>query len=102
MFYMTGKWPEQFVDHINGDRDDNRWSNIREATRWINNVNKRPWRNKRYSPLKGVTWAHGKYIAQIKADFRNFYLGRFDTAEEAHEAYCAAARKYFGEYAHPK
>lgn len=99
VFWITGEWPARFVDHINGDKDDNRWCNIRDATVSQNGFNSRAVKNKKYSPLKGVTFHRGRYMAQIKVNYRPIYLGRFDTPEEAHAAYMTAARKYFGEYA---
>lgn len=45
--YMTGSWPENDIDHINGRKDDNRWKNLREATRSENNLNKSVRRDNR-------------------------------------------------------
>jgi len=100
VLWMTSKWAPRDVDHINGVRDDNRWTNLRLADRSQNCANS-PARGGAYSKLKGVSfnWAAGKYQAQIKVDYRQRYLGLFDTAEAAHAAYCAAAKKYFGEFA---
>lgn len=93
--WMTGDWPRNQIDHINRVRHDNRWANLREATHAENNRNSRARRN----GLKGATERHGKFIAQIKVNGRNKYLGIFDTEEAAHSAYCAAAKEQFGEYA---
>jgi hypothetical protein len=96
--YITGEWPRE-VDHINGSRDDNRWCNLREATRSENNANSRRGRNNT-SGYKGV-WraASGRWTACITVNYRQIHLGRFDAPEEAHAAYCAAADKHFGEFA---
>jgi hypothetical protein len=100
VLWMTGKWPTDDVDHINRIRDDDRWINLRRGSRSENSANARA-RGGKYSKLKGVSFNHpaGKYQAQIKVNYRQRYLGLFDTAEAAHAAYCAAARKYFGEFA---
>lgn len=95
-FFMTGEWPGNLIDHKNLVKSDNRWCNLREATRAQNSQNSRPQPGK----LRGVTalkW--GRYQAQIKTNSKYLYLGSFDTPEQAHAAYCAAAEKYFGEFA---
>jgi len=98
LFWMTGRMA--VADHINCDPSDDRWSNLRKATPAQNGANKRPHKRKLYSPLKGVTvnW-HGRFQAQIGVNGCNIYLGLFDTAEAAHAAYVAAAKKYFGAFA---
>ncbi len=88
------------VDHANGDRLDNRRSNLRLATPSQNSANaKRPHDNR--SGFKGVTLLrkYGTWQAQIGANGGHFYLGRFASPEEAARAYDAAARYFFGEYA---
>jgi hypothetical protein len=89
--YMTGRWPNHYIDHINGDRSDNRWDNLREATAAENLHNmKTPASNT--SGLRGATWDKrlGKWHAQIRANNIRRHLGYFDTKEEAHAAYVAA------------
>lgn len=90
----------RLADHRNGDTLDNRDGNLRIATAAQN------CRNCRISKLnpsgfKGVTWDayHHRWQAQITVDYRNIFLGRFATPEEAHAAYAMAANKYHGEFA---
>ena len=103
--YMTGEWPPDQIDHVNGDRADNRWSNLREATSAQNGQNSRP-RNGKFN-LKGVAksldhWRAKPFSARIKAHGKVHYLGRFATPEEAHAAYVAGAYKYHGQFARTK
>lgn len=98
--YMTGNPAPEYVDHINRNRSDNRWENLRAATACESA------RNVRMSPrntvgLKGVTKKknRNKYVAQIKYKRKRIYLGTFNTPEEAHAAYCVAAKKYHGDFA---
>lgn len=88
---MTGRWPETLVDHIDGDRTNNRWSNLREVTCAVNSQNRFAARNKTRSAPLGVTWhkGAGKWQAQIRHNEKHYYLGLFDTPEAAHMAYLA-------------
>jgi hypothetical protein len=95
--WVTGEWPAANLDHANGLTDDNRIANLRLATRSQNNANSKIRPNNSVG-LKGVTRSRGRYAAQIRANGRHFNLGRFDTPEEAHAVYCAAALKHFGEF----
>lgn len=102
VLWMTGAWPAFTVDHRNGDPSDDRWSNLRIATLSQNHQNRRV-SNKRKLP-KGVSWEKQtcRYKASICVNYRRITLGRFDIPEEAHAAYMAAAKKYFGEFARAK
>lgn len=98
--WMTGEWPEMQIDHKDGIRSNNRWLNLRLATTEQNLHNSRPYPNS-LSPLKGVTHdkAKGKWMARIRCNYKRLYLGRFDTAEEAHDAYASKATELYGEFA---
>lgn len=98
MYY--GKWPDDEIDHINGIRHDNRIINLREASRFTNGSNV-PMHRDCSSGLKGAYW-HGqrnRWTSRIRANGETRYLGLFDTAQEAHEAYCKAAKELHGEFA---
>lgn len=88
------------ADHRDGNGLDNRRSNLRVATHSQNMWNTKTPRHNT-SGLKGVSWdrVNEKWIAQIRVDKKPIWLGRHDSAEDAHRAYCAAALKYFGEFA---
>lgn len=97
-FYMKGHWPVADVDHENLDSCDNRWSNLRPATRSLNCANKRVRRDSA-SGLKGVHRRRDRYLASISDAGKRLHLGCFDTAEAAHAAYVTKARELFGEFA---
>lgn len=95
-FYMMGRWPADDIDHINGSKTDNRFANLREATRRMNAENQRRARKDSSVGLLGVGW-HKRdkhFRAQIQVRGKHVFLGYFPTAEEAHQAYLAAKRKY--------
>lgn len=97
---MTGEWPDKFIDHINGNRVDNRFCNLRLADKWQNARNaKTPKTNT--SGFKGVCWDKDakKWLAQINIDGRSRKIGKFSTAEAAHAAYVKAATDLYGEFA---
>lgn len=95
-----GSCPDGEVDHINMVRDDNRIVNLRLATPSNNRMNRGSQKNNT-SGYKGVFWQklRGKWMAQIQIDGRAIFLGRYDSKEDAHAAYCEAANKYHGEFA---
>jgi hypothetical protein len=99
-FYMTGRWCRPGIDHRDRDAANNRWSNLRRATASQNNANRRRPRHNA-SGYKGVYLSRrsGKWYAHIGRNGRIIHLGTFATAQAAHAAYCAAARKLFGEFA---
>lgn len=90
-----GSWPVSELDHINGDKTDNRLVNLREATRSLNNQNTRVARRNNGTGMLGVHWDKKlkKFRAKISIDGKAIYLGRFQTAEEAYQAYLVAKRQ---------
>ncbi|MFH5773547.1 HNH endonuclease [Paracoccus sp. NGMCC 1.201697] len=94
-----GNWPEGEIDHINGDKLDNRISNLRVATRAQNEWNKPP-KNK----VKGVKFVRstGMWIAAITNNKKKRHLGSFETEHEAKIAYENAAISTRGEFSHYK
>jgi hypothetical protein len=86
---VYGEWPEGQIDHINGVRSDNRFTNLRSVSSFENKRNiKRPVHNT--SGTIGVAWEKGtkRWRARIVVDGVRINLGNFDTVEDA-----AAARK---------
>lgn len=95
----TGQWSKSIIDHEDCDGVNNRWKNLREATRSQNCANARKKCDNR-TGFKGTTkLPSGRFAAQIMKEGRNKYLGSYDTVEEAHAAYMKAAVRLFGEFA---
>ena len=95
--YMKGQTLPR-IDHRDNDRSNNRWRNLRPATRSQNAFNQqRSIRNA--SGFKGVSLFRGRYRAMIKVAGKSKHIGVFDTAEQAHAAYMVEATKHAGEYA---
>jgi hypothetical protein len=93
-FYTTGAWPKDQIDHIDGNKSNNRFANLREATPSQNTQNQRRAMRTNKLGILGVILARGKFRAQIWFDGKNKFLGYFATAEAAHAAYLAAKRKF--------
>lgn len=85
------------VDHINGNKLDNRKENLRLCTNASNNRNKKALKGK----YKGVYWSKSNkcWIAQITKNYKNMYLGSFKTAKEAAVQHNKFARRLHGKYA---
>lgn len=94
--YMTGRWPANDVDHVNGDRSDNRWENLREATRSENLRNQKVRTNSK-SGYKGITWDAERRKWLVQVDHK--YVGRFACLEDAVEASKDYRRSYHGDFA---
>lgn len=93
VLYMTGLFPEEDTDHHNGDRSDNRWSNLSARTYCENQQNRGgPQKNNKLGIL-GVRRFGNRFMAQIRANRRQYYLGLFGTPEEASAAYMNAKRQ---------
>jgi len=91
---MTGELPEQ-VDHINHDRADNRWENLRAVSNQENARNS-PIRSTNTSGTTGVTWEKRfkKWCAQITVDGKNKFLGYYCDKKEAIVARKIAENEY--------
>ena len=86
-FMKTGVWSDQ-IDHWNVKRNDNRWLNLREITTRNNTRNRSLVNGKRGRNKSGVIGVYrnsknDKWIAEIRNDDRNIYLGSFDELAEA-------------------
>jgi hypothetical protein len=93
------EWPEGEIDHINGDRSDNRIVNLRVVNRKQNNHNRRP--QVASSKYKGVQWhkAAGKWVARAYLEGKRTHLGVFSSEEDAAKAYNASVAVWYGKYA---
>lgn len=98
-FLVNGEWPPHQIDHVNGVRDDNRWANLRLATKAQNQANTGRYRNNT-SGFRGVSKSPqaGRWRASIKVAGRSRTIGHYDTKEDAAQAYLRAAREAFGDY----
>lgn len=81
-----GKWPEGQIDHVNGNRSDNRLINLRVCSIAENAQNRAAREN------VGTYNVRGRWVARIKINSVDTYLGGFETRDEAHAAYCGAKR----------
>lgn len=96
--YMTGKDSNNEIDHKDTNGLNNRWDNLREATRSQNMANSK-CRNTNVSGFKGASLHGSRWRSQITFKRQNFVLGQYDTPEEAHAAYCEAAMRLYGNFA---
>lgn len=93
------------VDHINGNKLDNRKENLRIANASTNKANC-GLRSSNTSGYKGVVFAKARkhlptpWAAQIKVNYKTIGLGYFSTKEEAALAYNEASLNHFGEFAY--
>lgn len=101
--FVTGKPPSDEIDHIDGNPSNNVWKNLREATS-AENLRNRGMHRRNKSGFKGATLIRDpnrkkKYRASIRVDGKSIFLGNYMTAQEAHQAYCEAAKIYHGYFA---
>lgn len=94
--HVHGAWPSQSIDHINGNKADNRIGNLRDVDLKTNNQNRVRANKDSSTGVLGVFWDkwRGKWKAQLNlGGGRVKNCGRFATKEEAHAAYVEAKRK---------
>lgn len=94
--YVHGRWPEGILDHVNGDRADNRIDNLREASTAENRMNSGINRNNT-SGHKGVIWCphNKKWRARISVGAKRHHLGHFTSREAAAATYEAGFQKLY-------
>mgnify|MGYP006053658497 CR=1 FL=1 len=90
--------PNEIVDHIDRNPLNNTRANLRLATKSQNAINT-PLNKRNTSGIKGVTLRKNKFIAQIRVNGKNLYLGIYSTAEDASKSYNDAAQRYFADFA---
>ena len=95
--YVTGQWPEFYIDHIDGDKTNNRFSNLRDVPHSVNAQNLTRFAKKTKSGLLGVNIVRGalgdKWTAHISTNRALIHLGTFASPEDAQAAYIQAKRE---------
>lgn len=97
--HFYGFEPRGQIDHANGDKTDNRITNLRDANNQQNSANKRVLANNILGVKNVRRTDEGRFRSTIYVDSAPIHLGIFDTIEEASAAYAKAARKHFGKFA---
>ena len=97
--YVNGNFTKHTIDHINGNKKDNRIVNLREATKSENSWN-RKMQIDNTSGIKGVYWfsERNKWVARISVNKQNIFLGTFINLKLAENAVIEARNKYHGEF----
>lgn len=95
-----GQWPLLSIDHINGDKSDNRRSNLRVCSH-EQNMRNQGAKSKGNSRLKGAYFNRrvGKWQSSICVAYKQHHLGYFETAQAAHAAYREASSRLHGQFA---
>lgn len=92
--YVHGAMPTGVIDHINGNRSDNRIANLRDVTQSVNLQNMRRAKSTSKTGFLGaVPLKNGRFAACLVVDGRNKQVGVYPTPELAHQAYVAAKRQ---------
>ena len=98
---MTGEDPGLYdIDHINGDRSDNRWVNLRLATNSQNKLNISRHKNNS-SGVKGVHWSSERkcWVAQLRLEGKTLWYKRFNNLQDASDAIALFRKELHGEFA---
>lgn len=97
--YVHGVWPSKGLDHFDGVKNNNRLSNLREATQ-VQNLHNVGLTSANTTGFKGVSFhkRSGKFIAAARIHGKKTHLGLHATAELASEAYQAAAKEHHGTF----
>lgn len=98
-FLTYNEWPPRFIDHIDGDRSNNKLCNLRSVTQAQNTYNQRKSKAETTSRYKGVSAVGKKWRANIDFDHKRIHIGYYPTEEEAARAYDTKAKELHGEHA---
>lgn len=90
--WALGRWPSRQVDHIDGDRANNRLVNLRDVPGFVNAQNRRDAQVNSRSGVLGVGYRYGRWQAGITLGGKRRHIGTYDTPEQAHAAYVATKR----------
>lgn len=92
--YMTGEWPKNVIDHIDKDKANNAWSNLRDVSVVVNGQNRKGAQSNSRTGILGVSGNGSGFRARIFEDGKEIYLGTFKTKGEAKVAHLAAVKKF--------
>lgn len=94
--YCYGEWPETMIDHVNGNKSDNRITNLRKATRSQNTLNTKTHRNQT-SKIRGVDWVKNrkKWMVRIQIEGARKTIGLFSSLDDAIKARKEAEKLIF-------
>ena len=90
--YQTSAHPCGVIDHVDGNKANNAFANLRDVSMSENQQNQSKSQRNSSSGFLGVAPIRNKWRAQLVVDGRQKYLGMFDTPEEAHQSYLCAKR----------
>lgn len=96
--YVYGQFPEVDVDHINGNRGDNKISNLRLATR-ADNCRNRKTRKDSGTGSKNVQFRYGKWKVKVCFNYKRIHGGTYETLQEAEAAAMELRNRLHGKYA---
>lgn len=96
--FMKGELPKNgFVDHFDTNPSNNKWTNLRDVTKQVNQENRRRPAKNNKAGLLGVSPNGKRWAATINTTEngmrKHYYLGTFDTPTEAHNVYVKSKRK---------
>lgn len=98
IFMFFNNYCPEFIDHIDGNKKNNKIENLRPANKFENACNRKASKKNKLN-VKGVCVERGKYKANIKKFGKTIHIGYFESLEDAKNAYTIAAKKIHGEFA---